>query len=109
MNGAESRIALGKTRGDTERRKNRRERKEQRSRGVVGNASKKRREKREREREKVCTCVCVCVCVRVRARGRKRKRKGELLGRNKLARNERQIASELSARSPNVIEVRGPS
>lgn len=32
-----------------------------------------------------------------------------LLGRNKLARNERQIASELSARSPNVIEARGPS
>lgn len=53
-------------------------------------ASKKRREKRERERER-------------------EREKGELLGRNKLARNERQIASELSARSPNVIEVRGPS
>jgi len=40
---------------------------------------------------------------------RRRKRtkgKGEreLPGRNKLARNERQIASELSARSPDVIE-----
>lgn len=40
-------------------------------------------------------------------RGRKRasgKRERELAGRNKLARNERQIASELSARSPDVIE-----
>lgn len=54
-------------------------------------AGKKGREKREREME------------------REIERKGELLGRNKLARNERQIASELSARSPNVIEVRGPS
>lgn len=39
--------------------------------------------------------------------GRKRasgKRERELAGRNKLARNERQIASELSARSPDVIE-----
>lgn len=44
-----------------------------------------------------------------REREREMERKGELLGRNKLARNERQIASELSARSPNVIEVRGPS
>ena len=32
----------------------------------------------------------------------------ELPGRNKLARNERQIALELSARLPDVIEVRTP-
>lgn len=38
---------------------------------------------------------------RKRAKG---KRERELAGRNKLARNERQIASELSARSPDVIE-----
>lgn len=38
---------------------------------------------------------------RKRAKG---KGERELPGRNKLARNERQIASELSARSPDVIE-----
>lgn len=42
-------------------------------------------------------------------RGRREgKRERELPGRNKLARNERQIASELSARSPDVIEAAMP-
>lgn len=41
----------------------------------------------------------------VEERGRRAKgRRRALPGRNKLARNERQIASELSARSPDVIE-----
>lgn len=41
----------------------------------------------------------------IEERGRAgRKGERELPGRNKLARNERQIASELSARSPDVIE-----
>lgn len=79
----------GKTRGDTGR-KNGRERNGDHE-GWECKRVRKSREKREREME------------------REIERKGELLGRNKLARNERQIASELSARSPNVIEVRGPS
>lgn len=40
--------------------------------------------------------------------GEEGKRERELPGRNKLARNERQIASELSARSPDVIEAAMP-
>lgn len=86
--------SAGKTRGDT-RRKNRRER--------------NRDEEGWWERRQVRNAASKCVRGGKRRRRRKRKRKGELLGRNKLARNERQIASELSARSPNVIEVRGPS
>lgn len=40
----------------------------------------------------------------VEERGHREREKERLPGRNKLARNERQIASELSARSPDVIE-----
>lgn len=44
----------------------------------------------------------------VEERGRTEREKESLPGRNKLARNERQIASELSARSPDVIEAAMP-
>lgn len=63
----------------------------ERRRGAEGHAETQRRDKgvgsTDRRRKRV-----------------KRKGERELPGRNKLARNERQIASELSARSPDVIE-----
>ena len=78
MNGAESRIALGKTRGDTPRRERNRDQE-----GWETQASKKRREKRERERERkyVRVYASVCMCVRVCAREEEREReRGNCLG-----------------------------